>query len=783
VLSAFFKITLRQMRNVYSLINLIGLMVGLAAFALIYLWVIEELSYDQFHSNHDKIFRVVENQYNESGEAYPLALTPGPLGPYLKNSFAEIDQVCRLAQLEFLVRHDDQSFYQNGIAADPEFFDLFSFPLVSGETKSFHTGIDKIIISEKLASVFFGDDTALGKIFKIADRDFVITAVMQNVPTHSHLQFDFALPFNFLETAGFENPNLWNQNGFHTYLSLQSVDESDSFEGKIRNAIKVNHPESTTEIGLQPLKDIHLKSTHLNNDMAGRGNFQYVTIFSAIGIFILLVASINYANLATARSIKRAKEAGVRKVIGANRVQLILHFFSESFLYSFLALGAALLVVWGLLPSFNLLTGKSLSFNILDPAILISLLSSVIFCTLLGGAYPALVLSSLNPVAVFKGYAKSGKGAVVLRRTIVIVQFILSISFLTGTLIIKNQLHYIQSRQLGFNKDNVLTFSANRKLRQQYTTFKSELQNVPGVISVTATNCSLSDASPSTWDVEWEGKNPDEEILFHRLVADHDFLNTYSIGLAAGRDFSILNSSDSTGVLVNEEAIRQMGIDEPLHKIFTIEKTRKYTLLGIVKDFHFESIHKPIEPIIIYIEPSGFSEVSVRLAAGNTINLVNDIEGVFKKFNPGRPFEYSFLNDDIDKLYRSEKRVGEIFTYFSVLSIFVSCLGLFGLVMFVTEQRAKEVALRKIMGASIIHLIWLLTFEFIALVVVAFFIASPVMYYTSGVWLENFAYKVNPGVSLFLLSGLVCILIAWVTVGVKSYRVSKSNPIDPLRSE
>jgi putative ABC transport system permease protein len=771
------------MRSVYSVINLTGLIVGLAAFALIYLWVLEELSYDHFHNGHDKIFRVVEKQFNENGESYPLALTPGPLGPYLKNSFAEVSQACRLTQLDFLVRYDEQSFYQKGIAADPEFFELFSFPLSSGEARSFYTGIDKIIISEKLASTYFGNDKALGKIFIIAGHDFIVTAVMQNVPTHSHLQFDFVIPFNFLEAAGFSNPNPWNQNSYHTYLSLLSVDGLDSFGDKIRNTIKLNHPESNTEIVLQPLTDIHLKSTLLNSDMAGRGNFQYVTIFSAIGIFILLIASINYANLATARSIKRAKEAGVRKVIGANRFQLIIHFFSESFLYSFLALLVALLIVWAMLPSFNQLTGKSLSFDVIEPAIFISLLSSVIFCSLIGGAYPALVLSSLNPIAVFKGYLKSGKSAVLLRRTIVIVQFVLSISFLTGTLIVKNQLNYIQSRNLGFNKDNVLNFSTNRKLRQQYTTFKSELQNVPGVINVTATNSKLSNVGQSTWEVEWEGKNPDKEILFHQLMVDHDFLNTYSINLAAGRDFSVLHSSDSTGVLLNEEAIRQMTIDEPLNKLITIDGNRKYTLLGIVKDFHFESIHKPIEPVIIYIEPSEFNEISVRLAAGNALRQINEIETVFKKFNPGRPFEYSFLNDDIDKLYRSEKRVGEIFTYFSVLSILVSSLGLFGLVMFVTEQRAKEVALRKIMGASTVHLIWLLSFEFIALVIMAFVLATPAMYYASGVWLKNFAYNVEPGVSLFLLSGFVCILIALITVGVKSFRVSRSNPIEPLRSE
>ncbi len=774
---------LRQLRSVYSFINLTGLTVGLSAFLLIYLWVAEELSYDRFHNNANRTFRVVENQINEKSEAYPLALTPGPLGPYLKNTFAEVEQMCRLVQVEFLLRYQEQAYYQKGITADPSIFDMFSFPLIHGEMLSFRTGTDKIIISETLANTYFGNADPLGKIFRIVDRDLMVIGVMKKIPSNTHLQFDYVIPFDFLKSAGFENPEKWNRNRYHTYVSLNSVDNISLFENKIQHAIKLNEPESTTDIALQPLVDIHLRSDHLNNDITGHGSFQYVVIFSAVAIFILIIASINYANLATARSLKRAKEAGVRKVIGASRLQLITHFLSESLVYCVLAFVLAVLIGWILLPSFNDLTGKQLAFDIFTPTIFLPLITSVIFCTLLGGAYPAFLLSALNPAVVLKGIVKSGRAIILFRRGLVIIQFLLSISFLTGTLIVREQLHFVQSRKLGFEKENILVLSANRKLRQQYPAFKEELLTVPGVNQVTATNSKLSFSDQSTGVVVWEGKDPNRELLFHQLMVDHDFVKTFSISIVAGRDFSSTIASDSTAVLLNQEAVKQMGLSDPVNKTITLEKDRKGTIIGVVKDFNFKSVHKKIEPVIIYIDPENFYEISVRLDPGIQNEHVKAVENVFKKFNPDRPFEYSFLNEDIDNLYRDEQRIGKIFSYLSMLSIFISCLGLLGIVMFVTEQRAKEIALRKVMGASEIHLVWLLSSEFIVLVIIAFFFATPAMYYASSLWLKNFAYKIELGIWIFLSSGIICLAIAWLTVGYKSYRVSRSNPIGPLRSE
>jgi putative ABC transport system permease protein len=551
---------------------------------------------------------------------------------------------------------------------------------------------------------------------------------------------------------------------------------------KLQEALIVHDPETKTQIALQPLADIHLKSGHLNNDMRNRGNFQYVLIFSGVGIFILIIASINYANLATARSLKRAKEAGVRKAIGASKMQLIIHFFSESLLYATAAFVVSLFIAWIVLPAFNELAGKPLTFDLLSPGVFLPLVGSVIFCALMGGAYPALLLSSLNPALVLKGQTKSGRNTLYLRRALVVIQFILSISFLTGTFIVYQQLNYIQSRNLGFSKENILIFSSNRKLRQQYPEFKAELLAINGAKGVTATNSKLSYSDQSISSVTWEGKDPDHDVLFHELMTDHDFVSTYSISLAEGRDFSEEISSDSNAVLLNEAAISQMNLKEPLNKQIAMEDWQG-TIIGVVKDFNFKPAQKQIEPMIIFIDAANFYEISVKLSPGNLIDQVKAVESVYKKFNPDWPFEYSFLNDDLDKLYRDEQRIGKIFKYFSILSLFISCLGLLGMVMFVTEQRAKEVALRKIMGASEIHLIWLLSGEFVLLIIIAFVIATPAMYYGSSLWLNSFVYRINPGVLLFLSAGVISLMIAWLTVGFKAYWVSRSNPIESLRNE
>jgi ABC-type antimicrobial peptide transport system permease subunit len=781
VISSYHKIVIRNLRNVYSVINLSGLSIGLTVFILISLWVADEVSYDRFHVDHQQIFRVVQNQLEANGQPYGIAVTPPLLSGYLKTTFQEVENACRAIQAEVLVRHEELAFSQKGLAADPSFFSLFTFPMERGNIKDFYGGLDKIIISKKMATSYFGNDDAIGKIFKIVGRDFMVVGVLE-VPTNSHLQFDFVIPIEILKALGWETLDQWDRNWFHTYIKIKSGLDPVSFSSKIKNIIKVNVKESNSELVLQPLDDIYLHSTHLNNDMPGKQDIQYVYIFSSAALFILLIACINYTNLATARSMKRAKEAGVRKVAGATRNQLMIQYFSESLIYCVLAFGVAILLSWLLLPYFNELSEKTLSLKILSPGILSVLGITLAGCVLLTGAYPALLLSSLKPVVVFKGLLKAGKYSVLFRRALIIVQFTLSIALVLGTLVVHHQLRYIHSRNMGYDKENILTFHITRKVRSQYPDLKRELKALTGVADVTVTNAKLSFTDQWTDDVVWEGKDPSNVLPFHQLMVDHDFVKTFSISMAEGRSFSESLASDSSSYILNEEAVRKMNLSKAVGSIISMDKKRG-SVIGIVRDFNFKSVHKKIEPMIIFIDPLNFNEVAVKLQKGSTPENVKAIEKIFKKFSPDRPFEYSFLDKDVDKLYKSEERTGHIFNYFSALSIFISCLGLVGIMMFTTEQRGKEMSIRKILGASSARIFIILSKESILLVVAANLIALPTSLYFMNQWLDRFAYRGNIPVYFLLVVALISILVTWCTISFFSLKTSRANPVDSLRSE
>ncbi|MBX2899279.1 MAG: ABC transporter permease [Cyclobacteriaceae bacterium] len=784
MLSNYFKLFLRQLRSVYAAINLLGLVIGLTAFILIFLWVADEWSFDRFHADANRVYRVVENQLNDKEEVYPVAATPAPLGPHLKATFAEVEAVGRTGNLDLNLRKDDIVFLQKGLLADPEIFEFLHFPLLHGSMKPFNEGTEIILITERLAQVYFATTDPVGKSLTLLGREMLIAGVLHDIPANSHLQFDFVLPMQFARAGGFDQLENWKVNNYSTYVKLTPDGNPGHLQQKIKNVIKEHHETSNvTDLVLQPLTDVYLKSQHLNNNFALQGNILYVYLSSAIGLFILIIASINYANLATARSIKRAKEAGVRKVIGANKVQLIIHFLSESFLYCLLAFAIAVVLSWLALPWFKELSGKPLVFDLTNTTIFVPLTVSVVVCAFLGGAYPAFLLSALNPAHVLKGYVKSSRSTILFRRALVVLQFILAISFLAGTFIVQDQLAYIRARDLGFQKENIITFTTNRKMRQQFSSLKGELLKLPGVENVSAMSARISNVVESTTTVKWEGKDPNYNILFHTLPVEFDFVKTFSMKVVAGRDFSEAMATDSSAVIINQEAARLLGFADPIGKTIEISQGEIYTIIGVVGDFNFKSAHKKIEPLLIYNEPDSYYEAVVRFAPGNLVQQVEAVKEVFKKFNSGISFSYKFVEEDIDQSYRAEERTSNIFNHLATLSIFISCLGLLGMVMFVTEQRAKEVAMRKVLGASVPHLTWLLAREFIVLIVIAFAIAAPAMYYAGNLWLGNFAYRIEADVFLFIWAGMISLAVAAVTVGFRAGKVAMSNPIGPLRSE
>jgi len=773
-------IALRQFRNFYSQLNFIGLSIGFTVFALILSWVNEEVSYDHFHPGYTSMYRVLDNMPNDDGGIQVSARTPAPLAAKIKAQIEGIDQTCYLRQTEFFIKHEENGFYKFGLVASPEFFNMFHFPVVKGSINGFEEETDKMIITESLAHVFFGDQDPIGKIFTVAYRDIEVIAVIKDVPTHSHMQFDYVIPTAFLKAANIADLDSWKSYIYHTYIKTNK--SAAEIEPKIKDIINKDDPEANSNLSIQKLEDVHLYSQNIDGNLKGQGNAVYVKLFSWIAIFILIIVCINYSNLATAKSIKRAKEIGVRKVIGAQRFQLAGYFFLESFLYVTLAFGVALVLSWLLLPYFNKLAETNLTFSLTQSQLWIYLVSAILASTLLSGLFPALIVSAQNPIAVLKGYAKVSSKTILLRRSLLVIQFVLSISLLLGTLMVQQHLNYIQNKDLGYKKDRVISFTAIRKIRAEFPSLKQELLALPEVESVSANSANISFADNWNSAIDWNGKNKDLDLPFYQLMVDADFIKTYSIQLTQGRSFSSDIISDSSAVILNEEAIKQIGFKDPINQIIKIDD-QPFHIVGIAKNFHFKSMHHKIDPMILFINPAAFYLVSVKLAPGNTSEQLKKIETIYKKYAQDRPFDYTFLEDDLNKLYVAEARTEKIFTSFSILAFFISAMGLIGIVLFSSEQRSKEIAIRKVIGATISHLMNLLSLEYILIALIGFCIAAPLMYVYMNRWLQDFAYHDSISPFIFVVTGLISIVFPWLIVSFQTFRAARQNPVKNLKND
>lgn len=696
----------------------------------------------------------------------------------MKENFPEITQAARLLQVGFSLRYEDMAFNEDGLLADPSFINMFSLDFVKGDPKTAFSKLEGIAISETLAKKYFRDEDPIGKVFKILEKDFAVTGVFRDIPENSHLHFNYIFAFELVKKFGWDDLTNWGSNGYYTYVLLRDDASSEAVSTKIKDVIKKNlEPETTTEIYLQPLTRIHLHSKY-TADIGGHGDIQYIYIFSVIGVFVLLIACINFMNLSTARSAKRSKEVGMRKVIGAQRMQLVRQFLAESIVLSFLALAIALVMVQLLLSAFNDVSGKHLYFypfsiNIASILILVTVITGVV-----AGSYPALFLSSFKPVKVLKGTLRTGKSAILFRKVLVVTQFCISIMLITGTLVVYNQLDFIQHKKLGFQKENVLTFTAYT-LRDRYEDFRNELLANKNIAGVTIASQNLTYVGNSSSSFDWEGRDPGKEILLHQMSIDHDFIKTFNIELLDGRNFSRDMASDSSAVIVNEEALRQMDLNDPINKRWGTNGK----IIGVVRDFHFKSVHEKIEPLVLFVNPDAYNVMYIKINSTNTKEALAWIENTYKKFAPGNPFEYTFLDDDFDKLYRAEQRTGEIFNYFACIAIFISCLGLFGLVMFSTEQRRKEIGVRKVHGASVRNVVSLISADFVKLILISNIIAIPIAWYFMNKWLDSFAYKISIHWITFFIAGAGSIVIAWLTMTYQSIKAASANPVDSLRNE
>ena len=779
----YIKISFRKFirQKFYSLLNIFGLATGMATVILIMLYVLDELSFDKFHTHEKDLYRVVENQYYSGQPVFPVAVTPGPLVDGLKADFPEVMAATRVHYGWNSFQFEDSRFDTRGIYADDDFLTMFDFPFQRGDTSTVLDEVNSVVLTEELAKKLFADADPIGKMLKVnRDREVIVTGILKDLPHNSHLQFDYIMPFS---RRLVEMPFLkeeWGSNTLYTYVQLTPGTSVPDFNGKIQKYLSTKIEESVTDLYLQPVTDVHMGEVSFVADSGRTGNKQYVRIFSVVAIFILVIACINFMNLATARAMKRAKEVGLRKTIGAYRHQLVFQFLGESVMVSFVALCLALLFVDLMLSPFNTLTQKSLDidYSNLGSGILPVCLLATLVTGLLAGSYPAVFLSSFQPAHVLKGTATGKSAGGAFRKILVVAQFSISIVMISGTLVIYSQMEYIRNINLGWERDNMMLVPNARN----YAALKERLMNHSEIEAVSASNQHPSYVQNSTSGIGWKGKNQDDVVLFHTQGVDFDYIETMKIELLMGRSFSKTSPGDTFSTVINEEAMKVLGFENPLGEHLSAGEEESYEIIGVVKNFHFKSVHDRIEPLLMYIDRDEMSNMMTRIE-GNTQDAVKTIEKEWKNVNPDQLFSYSFLNEDFDNLYRSESQTGTIFQYFSVLAIVISCLGLFGLAAYTTEQRRKEYGIRKVFGASVGRLFYLASSEFLILVVVAFFISVPIGWYWMEKWLDGFAYHVELSPLVLATSGVLAVFIALITVSYQAGKVGMINPAKTLRAE
>ncbi len=793
MLRNYLKIAWRNLlkNKFFSLINILGLALGMACSLLILLWVQDERSVGNFHKNGNRLYILYERLYTDN-KIDGRYNTPGILANELKRSIPEIEYASGFAwesdspdRLTFEAANKIIKF--DGCYADSDYFKMMSYPLLKGRpTTALNTPVS-LCISNKMAKYFFGDsDAAIGKTIRCENKkDFTVTAVFDDLPENASAKFDFLINWSaFLEENSWAKE--WGNNGPNTLIMLRADAKAQLVEANIKklldNYIKGQSGSYRIELGMQRYGDNYLRSNFKNGFIDG-GRIEYVRLLSIVAIFILLIACINFMNLTTARSAKRAKEIGIRKVAGAIRPVLMRQFLSEAILITSLSVLLALIIVISLLPFFNQVTGKNIVFPYLNIYFWVSLVALTFITGMISGSYPALFLSSFKPISVLKGTLKFSDNAKLFRKGLVVFQFVLSIVLITGTIIISQQVNYIQKINLGYNRENLLYIPLEGDLRKQYTLFKQEAENTPGIKHVTRISEPPTSIGSGTGGVEWVGKDPNTSPQFTPAAIGYDFVKTMNLKLVAGRELSKDFASDSAGYLVNEEALKIINYKDPVGKPLTFWG-KKGSIVGVLKNFHFASLHEPIKPMILRLgEKDSWGNILVRTEAGKTKQALVNLEKLYKQLNPKFPFTYSFADEEYQKLYKSEQVVSKLSDYFAFLGIFISCLGLLGLVMFTAEQRTKEIGIRKVLGASVSSLYTLLSREFIILVVIALIIASPLAWWAMNAWLQSFAYRIPIALWVFAAAGALAVLIALITVSFQAIKAAIANPVKSLRTE
>jgi putative ABC transport system permease protein len=784
----------------FTLLNISGLAVGMAGFILIMLWVTDELSFDKFNEKESRIVRLMID-YSLAGENENATSTPAPLATVLKRDFPEVENVVRFRDyFSGQVKYGEKYFNENKLIwADSTVFDIFTIPLIKGNPKNALSAPNTIAISESIAKKYFGDTDPIGKSLKIFRfLDCEITGVYEDIPDASHFHFDFIGSIYSFDECFQEE---WLEFNFFTYVLLKENVEIEAFEQSLKVlvdnyvniriskwlgiSLKEIHNEGTWfKFRIQRLTDIHLHSH--GYELESNGDIKYVYIFITIAFFILLLACINFTNLSTAKAITRSKEIGVKKVFGERVFRLIRQHLGESFIIVFIAHMIAMILVEVFLPFFNNISAKNLSINYTDPQILLGLFGLIVITSLIAGSYPAFYLSSYKPISALKSEITSGKKKTRFRSTMVIGQFIISIILLSSTLILNKQMHYIQNKDLGYEKENLICIWNNNLSWNKVNNLKDDLLKNPMIKSAAISSYLPIPSNNSNTILFKDGIKTTTLASYRLSYVDYDYIETLGINVIKGRGFSEEFPTDSTAVVINQAAARSFGWNDPIGKIVgktNGEEVKKYTVIGVVKDFNYESVHNPIMSMVCFLDYST-GALTVQLESGTDIySSIKFIESKWEHYSPGSSFDYTFYDDSLNHLYASEAKLNQILVAFTFIAFFVSCLGLIGLAMFTTEQRKKEIGIRKVVGASITQVGKLLSYDFTKLVIIAFLIATPVSYYVMTKWLENYAYKTNISWWIFVVAGLISYITAMIAIGYQSYRASAANPVETLRDE
>ncbi|MGD8778585.1 MAG: ABC transporter permease [Ignavibacteria bacterium] len=787
----YLKIALRNIlkHKGYSFINIFGLALGMACCIFIYIWVQDELAYDEYNENIKSIYRL-EQDYYYSGEAYHIAVTPTASAPYFKEKIPEIVNSCRLKNVEVLVSNGENKFYEsNVVGIDSTYLEMFTFEFLKGDKLSALDNPFSIIINDEIAHKYFGDDDPFGKTLTINNKyDFIVTGVFKKFPHNVSYSFAIAFPFSFCKEVG-EYSKGWYSNYLTTFIQLASNVNGQDVNRKLTAALREVRPEFTNDYIAAPLSRLHLYSYFGFGHSTG--DIQYIYIFSAIAVFVLLIACINFMNLSTAKSANKAKEIGMRKVVGAMRSSLIKQFFGESLLLSFIGLILALGIVALLLGEFNELTGKEVQSSILSNRIfLVGIIVITVVTGILAGIYPALYLSSFKPVLVLKGLKTLRIKNSSLRKILVVTQFSLSVFLIIATIVVYKQITFIKEKDLGYDKENLVYLEMRGDINKNYNVIKSEFEHTQGVASVSAAIDPPYNIGSNAGGAEWDGKDPDQEVLVGINFVDYNYCKTMGIEILEGREFlsefpadEISDIDTIGGVLVNEEVVKLMGLDNKSAIGARFDFFSQGKIIGVMKDFNFTSVKKVIEPVAMGLVPGNLQYIILRLNPGNLQETISNLEKSWNSVVTDYPFECKFVDSDLDRMYRRETRMLGLLRYFSILAVVIACLGLFGLASFSAEQRTKEIGIRKVLGASEIKLAYLLSREFIVLIAIANVVAWSFAYYGSTKWLDDFAYRINISPVFFLVAGLLSLVIAIVTVSYQAIKAARANPIDSLKYE